>query len=52
MNGQQCYCISRFGRNGPSNGCNIPCATDPKNYCGSYEAISVYSTDQRGNEDS
>lgn len=48
MNGQLCYCISRFGQKGPSNGCNVPCTNDPNNYCGSYEAMSVYATGQQG----
>ncbi|XP_014474407.1 PREDICTED: putative tyrosine-protein kinase Wsck [Dinoponera quadriceps] len=48
MNGQQCYCISKFGRNGPSNSCKTSCVTDPTNYCGSSEAMSVYSTGQQG----
>lgn len=48
MNGQLCYCISRFGQEGLSNGCNVPCTNDPSNYCGSYEAMSVYATGQQG----
>lgn len=48
MNGQQCYCISKFGQDGPSNSCTIPCASDVNNYCGSYEAMSVYATGQQG----
>ncbi|EZA47110.1 Putative tyrosine-protein kinase Wsck [Ooceraea biroi] len=48
MNGQQCYCISRFGRNGPSSSCTIPCVGDPVNYCGSNEAMSVFTTGQQG----
>lgn len=51
MNGQQCYCISKFGQDGPSNGCTVPCASDPSNYCGSYEAMSVYATGQQGMSD-
>ncbi|XP_012215238.1 putative inactive tyrosine-protein kinase Wsck [Linepithema humile] len=47
MNGQQCYCLSKFGRNGPSDRC-FPCATDSSNFCGSHEAMSVYSTGQQG----
>ncbi|XP_029165145.1 putative tyrosine-protein kinase Wsck [Nylanderia fulva] len=47
MNGQQCYCMSRFGQNGPSNGCDS-CNNDPSNYCGSYTAMSVYATGQQG----
>ncbi|KAL6254582.1 hypothetical protein P5V15_014634 [Pogonomyrmex californicus] len=47
-NGQLCYCISRFGQDGPSNSCTVPCASDPDNYCGSYEAMSVYATGQQG----
>lgn len=49
MNGQKCYCISRFGQNDLLNSCNILCANDSINYCGSYEAMSVYSTGQQGN---
>ncbi|KAL0124451.1 hypothetical protein PUN28_006353 [Cardiocondyla obscurior] len=48
MKGQQCYCINKFGQEGPSNSCTVPCATDPDNYCGSYEAMSVYATGQLG----
>lgn len=48
MNGQQCYCVSKFGKNGPSKGCDIICVNDPSNYCGSRDAMSVYSTGQRG----
>ncbi|KMQ87201.1 tyrosine-protein kinase wsck-like protein [Lasius niger] len=47
MNGQKCYCISRFGQNGPSNGCDH-CIDDPTNYCGSFAAMSVYATGQQG----
>ncbi|XP_032671182.1 proto-oncogene tyrosine-protein kinase Src-like isoform X2 [Odontomachus brunneus] len=53
MNGQQCYCISSFGRNGLSSNCD-PCQNDTSissgtgNYCGSHDAISVYSTGQQG----
>jgi len=48
MNGQQCYCMSKFGENGPSNSCTVPCVSDGDNYCGSYEAMSVYTTGQQG----
>ncbi|XP_020298847.1 angiopoietin-1 receptor-like isoform X2 [Pseudomyrmex gracilis] len=48
MNGQKCYCINKFGQNGLSNSCNILCVNDLNNYCGSYEAMSVYSTGQQG----
>lgn len=48
MNEQQCYCISRFGRDGPSSSCTIPCVADPTNYCGSNEAMSVFTTGQEG----
>lgn len=48
MNGQQCYCISKFGQDGSSNGCTVSCVSDPDNYCGSYEAMSVYATGQQG----
>lgn len=50
MNGQQCYCISKFGRNGPSNSCKLACINDSHNYCGSTEAMSVYSTGQQGTD--
>ncbi|KYN03009.1 PREDICTED: putative tyrosine-protein kinase Wsck [Cyphomyrmex costatus] len=46
MNGQQCYCINKFGQ--PSDSCTVPCASDSSYYCGSYEAMSVYATGQRG----
>lgn len=49
MKGQQCYCISKFGQDGPSTSCTaVPCAGDPNSYCGSYEAMSVYATGQQG----
>ncbi|XP_015112311.1 putative tyrosine-protein kinase Wsck [Diachasma alloeum] len=48
MSGQQCYCLSGYGRDGPSNGCTIPCATEPSSFCGSHDAISIYATNQRG----
>lgn len=48
MNGQQCYCGSKFGRNGPSTGCTIPCADDASATCGSHDSISVYETGQKG----
>lgn len=48
MNGQQCYCISKFGQDGPSNSCTVPCVSDATNYCGSHEAMSVYATGQQG----
>ncbi|TGZ49668.1 putative inactive tyrosine-protein kinase Wsck [Temnothorax longispinosus] len=48
MNGQQCYCVSKFGQDGPSSSCTVLCASDPDNYCGSYEAMSVYATGQQG----
>ncbi|XP_011868592.1 PREDICTED: putative tyrosine-protein kinase Wsck [Vollenhovia emeryi] len=51
-NGQQCYCLSKFGQNGRANGCDV-CISDrtkatPDNYCGSYKAMSVYATGQQG----
>ncbi|XP_043282006.1 putative tyrosine-protein kinase Wsck [Venturia canescens] len=48
MHGQQCYCGSHYGRNGPSHACTLPCNSDPGNYCGSDESISVYTTGQKG----
>ncbi|XP_063992258.1 putative inactive tyrosine-protein kinase Wsck [Diachasmimorpha longicaudata] len=48
MSGQQCYCLSRYGRDGPSSGCTIPCATEPSSFCGSHDSISIYTTNQRG----
>nr|XP_012135044.1 PREDICTED: putative tyrosine-protein kinase Wsck [Megachile rotundata] len=48
MNGQQCFCGSKYGRKGLSNSCVDPCPTDPSNYCGSQEAMSIYSTGQKG----
>ncbi|XP_011307023.1 putative tyrosine-protein kinase Wsck [Fopius arisanus] len=47
MAGQQCYCLSRYGRSGPSNGCTIPCATESTLFCGSHDSISIYSTSQK-----
>ena len=48
MNGQQCFCGSKYGRNGISTSCALPCTDDPNNYCGSQDAISIYSTGQKG----
>lgn len=48
MNGQHCYCISKYGGNGPSTSCGDNCIDKSNNYCGSSEAISVYSTGQQG----
>ena len=48
MNGQQCFCGSKYGRNGISTSCTLPCTDDPNNYCGSQDAISIYSTEQKG----
>ncbi|XP_008543704.1 putative inactive tyrosine-protein kinase Wsck [Microplitis demolitor] len=47
MKGQQCYCMSVYGRNGPSSGCTTPCLGDEKLLCGSHDSISVYSTGQK-----
>ncbi|CAD6235511.1 GSCOCG00007936001-RA-CDS [Cotesia congregata] len=47
MKGQQCYCMSTYGRNGPSNGCTTRCIDDEKSLCGSHDSISVYSTGQK-----
>ncbi|KYM86577.1 Putative tyrosine-protein kinase Wsck [Atta colombica] len=46
MNGQQCYCVNKFGQ--PSDSCTVTCASDSSYYCGSYEAMSVYATGQQG----
>ncbi|KZC09944.1 PREDICTED: putative tyrosine-protein kinase Wsck [Dufourea novaeangliae] len=48
MNGQQCFCGSNYGRKGISTSCTLPCTADPNNYCGSQEAMSIYSTGQKG----
>ncbi|XP_078042954.1 uncharacterized protein LOC144473183 [Augochlora pura] len=48
MNDQQCYCGSNYGRKGISTSCALPCSADPNNYCGSEEAMSIYSTGQKG----
>ncbi|XP_076641548.1 putative inactive tyrosine-protein kinase Wsck [Halictus rubicundus] len=48
MNDQQCYCGSNYGRKGMSTSCVLPCTADPNNYCGSHEAMSIYSTGQKG----
>ncbi|XP_076236881.1 putative inactive tyrosine-protein kinase Wsck [Calliopsis andreniformis] len=45
---QRCYCGSKYGRKGLSTSCNVPCSLDPKNYCGSQEAMSIYATGQKG----
>lgn len=48
MKGQQCYCMSKYGRDGPSNGCTNPCAADSNSLCGSHDSMSVYNTGQKG----
>ncbi|XP_003425579.1 putative tyrosine-protein kinase Wsck isoform X2 [Nasonia vitripennis] len=48
MNGHQCYCGSQYGKFGPSDSCKTPCIEDPSVFCGSDEAINVYSTGQKG----
>ncbi|KAF3422000.1 hypothetical protein E2986_02832 [Frieseomelitta varia] len=48
MNGQQCFCGSSYGRKGVSNSCTFHCITDQNSYCGSQDAISIYSTGQTG----
>ncbi|XP_076619312.1 putative inactive tyrosine-protein kinase Wsck [Colletes latitarsis] len=48
MNGQDCFCGSNYGRKGISTSCTYPCTADPNNYCGSQEAMSIYSTGQKG----
>ncbi|KOC70294.1 Putative tyrosine-protein kinase Wsck [Habropoda laboriosa] len=48
MNDQQCFCGSRYGRKGVSTSCILPCTTDSSNYCGSQDAMSIYSTGQKG----
>ncbi|KAL2742134.1 putative tyrosine-protein kinase Wsck [Vespula maculifrons] len=47
QNGQRCYCGSKFGKNGLSNSC-IPCIADTFKFCGGQEAMSIYSTGQKG----
>ncbi|KAF7396504.1 hypothetical protein HZH66_007366 [Vespula vulgaris] len=47
QNGQRCYCGSKFGKNGLSNSC-IPCIADAFKFCGGQEAMSIYSTGQKG----
>ncbi|KYN16207.1 Putative tyrosine-protein kinase Wsck [Trachymyrmex cornetzi] len=46
MNGQQCYCVNKFGQ--PSDSCTVNCASDSSNYCGSYKAMSIYATGYQG----
>lgn len=48
MNGQQCFCGSRYGRKGISTSCTFLCIADQNNYCGSQDAMSIYSTGQTG----
>ncbi|XP_014604475.1 PREDICTED: putative tyrosine-protein kinase Wsck [Polistes canadensis] len=48
QNGQRCYCGSKFGKNGLSDACNILCTADTSKYCGGQEAMSIYSTGQKG----
>ncbi|XP_053972542.1 putative inactive tyrosine-protein kinase Wsck [Hylaeus volcanicus] len=48
MNGQQCFCGSNYGRKGISASCTLPCTAEPNNFCGSQEAMSIYSTGQKG----
>ena len=51
MAGQKCYCGSSFGRNGLSENCTMPCSNDANNssyMCGSFNAISIYGTGQKG----
>lgn len=48
MNGQQCFCGSNYGRRGMSTSCTLSCTADLNNYCGSQEAMSIYSTGQKG----
>ncbi|XP_003485255.1 ephrin type-A receptor 3-like [Bombus impatiens] len=48
MNGQQCFCGSRYGRRGISTSCTFLCIADQNNYCGSQDAMSIYSTGQTG----
>ncbi|OAD46971.1 Putative tyrosine-protein kinase Wsck [Eufriesea mexicana] len=48
MNGQHCFCGSTYGRKGVSTSCTVLCIADPNNYCGSQDAVSIYSTGQTG----
>ena len=48
MNGQQCFCGSKYGRKGLSTSCIVPCSSDPSNYCGSQDAMSIYSSGHKG----
>lgn len=48
MNDQQCFCGSKYGRKGLSTSCVVPCSADPSNYCGSQDAMSIYSTGHKG----
>ncbi|XP_076175928.1 uncharacterized protein LOC143151059 isoform X1 [Ptiloglossa arizonensis] len=48
MNGQKCFCGSNYGRKGISKSCTLSCIADLNNYCGSQDAMSIYSTGQKG----
>lgn len=45
--GYECLCRSYYGRHGISNDCQ-PCEDDKNLFCGSTEAISIYSTGYLG----
>ncbi|CAL7948250.1 unnamed protein product [Xylocopa violacea] len=47
MNGEQCFCGNRYGRKGISNSCIFNC-TEPNMYCGGQDAMSIYTTGQKG----
>jgi hypothetical protein len=42
--GNQCFCGATYGTQGPSGGCNYPCAGNAKEICGGVYANSVYRT--------
>jgi len=43
--GSQCFCGDTYGKTGPANNCNAPCAGNPKEMCGGTWANLVYKTD-------
>jgi hypothetical protein len=44
QNGIQCFCGNRYGGNGPSMACTIPCPGNMAETCGGAYANSVYRT--------
>ncbi|XP_014211593.1 putative tyrosine-protein kinase Wsck [Copidosoma floridanum] len=48
INGVQCSCGSHYGKTEPSNDCKDVCLGDTNQFCGSDEAINIYSTGQKG----